>query len=127
MDGPASAIYGDGVRKGQFAIVTVIVLVVATAGWHALGFILAAVFIFVAYWISLILHPRTRHTGFRSCNGTGEHRGAIFGWSHRRCPRCDGGRLIRAGAGQLGTEPVRREAASRRQARQAARDRHAWR
>jgi hypothetical protein len=113
-------------RKGTFVLIIVVVLAVAVFGNHVLG-ILALLILGGAYWVSLIVHPRTRHTGFRSCGGTGEHRGAIFGWVHRKCPGCDGGRMIRAGAGTLGTGPVRDEYTRRRQARRAARDRHAWR
>ena len=113
--------------KGRFAFVTAAVLLVAWAGWHALGFLLAAVVLGGAYLLSVRVHPRTRHTGFRSCGGTGEHRGAVFGWSHRRCPGCDGGRLVRWGAGQFGSRHARGEYARRREARQTARDGHTWR
>lgn len=114
-------------RKGTFAVVTAFVLLAAWGAGHALGVVLAALGLFAAYWVSLRVHPRTRHTGFGSCGGTGEHRGGIFGWSHRRCGGCDGGRMIRRGAGTFGTGPVREEYGRRRQARRAARDRHAWR
>lgn len=114
-------------RKGTFTVAAGIVLLAAWGGWHLLGVILAALALFFAYWVSLIVHPRTRHTGIGGCGGTGEHRGGIFGWGHRRCPGCDGGRMIRLGAGTFGTEPVRDEYRRRRQARRAARDRHAWR
>jgi hypothetical protein len=113
--------------KRTFGILTAVVLLAGYARWHVLGLILAALALGVAYWISLVVHPRTRHTGFGGCGGTGEHRGAIFGWGHRRCSGCDGGRMIRLGAGTLGTAPVRDEYRRRRQARRAARDRHAWR
>jgi hypothetical protein len=113
--------------KGQFAAVAVIALAVAWGAWHVLGLILAALILFGAYWVSLIIHPRTRHTGWRSCNGTGEHRGAIFGWTHRRCARCDGGRMVRWGAGQFGSERARSEYATRREARRTARNNRAWR
>jgi hypothetical protein len=113
-------------RKGTFTIVVAVVLAVAVFGNHEAG-IFGLLFLGGAYWVSLIVHPRTRHVGFRSCNGTGEHHGFIFSWSHRRCPRCDGGRMIRAGAGTLGTSPVRDEYTRRRQARRAARNRGVWR
>ena len=126
MDAPSFQVYFQCMRKGTFAAVIVVALAVAVFGNHVLG-ILALLILGGAYWVSLIVHPRTRHTGFRSCGGTGEHRGTIFSWGHRRCPRCDGGRMIRMGAGTLGTGPVRDESVRRRQARQAARDRRAWR
>ena len=126
MDAPSFQVYFQCVRKWHFFVIVFFAGVVAVRVNHVLG-ILTLLILGGANWVSLIVHPRTRHTGFRSCNGTGEHRGAIFGWGHRRCPRCDGGRMIRQGAGTLGTGPVRDEYARRRQARRTARDRHARR
>ena len=113
-------------KKGTFAVTIAVVLAVAVFGNHVLG-ILALLILGGAYWVSLIVHPRTRHTGFRGCGGTGEHRGAIFGWVHRKCPGCDGGRMIRLGAGQFGSAPVRGEYARRREARRSARSGGTWR
>ena len=113
-------------RKGTFAVVIAVVLAVALFGNHAVGIVGLGI-LGAGYWLSVIVHPRTRHTGFRSCNGTGEHRGFIFGWAHRKCPRCDGGRMIRAGAGQFGTAPVRGEYVRRRAARRTARSGRTWR
>jgi hypothetical protein len=98
-------------KKGTFAIIVAVVLAVALFGNHAAGIIGLGI-LGAGYWLSLKVHPRTRHG---RCGGTGEHRGAI------------GGRMIRAGAGTFGTGPVRDEYTRRRQARRAARDRGAWR
>jgi hypothetical protein len=69
-------------RLGFFAIAVVVTLFVrplaAALGWAV---------ILAAYLISLYLHP---HYNCRACNGTGAHRGAVFGWGHRRCYRCGG-------------------------------------
>jgi hypothetical protein len=127
MDALSFQGYFQCVRKRHFAVVAAFVLLFGWGAGRVLGLVLAALGLFAAFWLSVILHPRTRHTGFGSCGGTGEHRGVIFGWGHRRCGGCDGGRMIRQGAGMLGTGPVREEYARRRQARRAARDRHAWR
>lgn len=124
---PQAPVYIAFVTKGRFAVTAVVVLITAAAGWHAAGFTVAALFLFGAYVLSVRVHPRTRHTGWRSCNGTGEHRGTVFGWGHRRCPGCDGGRMIRWGAGHFGTGVMRGEYTARREARQSARDNRTWR
>lgn len=110
--------------KGTFFVVTVATLLVAYAGWHATGAILAALVLFGAYFLSVRIHPRTRHG---RCGGTGEHHGVLLAWGHRKCPGCDGGRMVRWGAGQFGSEAARNEYTIRRQARQTARERHTWR
>ena len=113
--------------KGQAAITAVIVLLVATAAGHLLGFLLGLLIVGVPYAISIRLHPRTRHLGWRSCKGSGEHRGAILKWGHRRCPKCDGGRLVRAGNTVFGSPRMRREYWGRKEARKTAKKEHRWR
>lgn len=113
--------------KRSFAVAVVVTLLVAWSGWHAGGVTVAGLVLFGAYWLSVRIHPRTRHTGWRSCDGTGEHKGTIFGWGHRKCPGCDGGRIVRWGAGHFGSEHARNEYTTRRVARQIARSRGTWR
>jgi hypothetical protein len=115
------------VRKSSFPWVLLIILVVAYAGGHLTGLLLAALGLFIAYFASLRLHPRIRHTGFRSCNGSGERHGAVFTWTFHRCPRCNGGRLIRRGAAAWGAQHIRHEHASTKSARKTAKKNHAWR
>lgn len=77
----------------------------------------------VGYVISLVIHGRSRCL---HCNGTGELRGSVFTWAHRRCPRCQGGRIIRWGAGSVGLPHVRQQAQTARQARQNTTTRQRW-
>jgi len=114
-------------RKSHFPWAIVIILVIGYAGWHVLGLVLAATGLFIAYLASLRLHPRIRHTGFRSCHGSGERRGAIFTWTFRKCPGCNGGRLIRRGAGAWGAGHIREEYASTKAGRAAAKASHVHR
>jgi hypothetical protein len=67
--------YRPVMTKGQFTLVTGLILLVAWARWNAAGLILGGLGVFAAYYISLRVHPRTRHTGWRGCGGTGEHKG----------------------------------------------------
>jgi hypothetical protein len=115
------------VRKAHFPWILAGILLVGYAGWHLVGLIIAAVGLLIAYLLSLRVHPRMRHTGFRGCGGSGEHRGAIFTWTHRRCPGCQGGRIIRWGAGQFGAGHIQAEASRSKRAREAARDQNRWR
>jgi len=100
------------------------VLVVAWAGWHALGLVLAVFVLLVLYLGSVRLSPRTRHA---RCNGTGQKQGILFSWVHRRCGRCTSGRIIRWGARMWGAPVVRAEAVRTRRALRRARETHAWR
>jgi hypothetical protein len=100
------------------------ILVVAWAGWHALGLALACGVLAAVYLGSVRLSPRTRHA---RCNGTGQKQGVLFTWVHRRCGGCNSGRVIRWGARMWGTGPVRAEAARTRRARDRARQTRAWR
>jgi hypothetical protein len=111
-------------RKAHFPWIIAIILVVAVAGWHLIGLILAAAGLFISYLASLRLHPRIRHG---RCGGTGEHRGAIFTWTHRKCGGCNGGRLIRWGAGQWGAGHIQAEYRRTEAARAAARSNSTWR
>ena len=86
----------------------VIIEVIAWAAVTVIGVVLAPIAITVINLVTVRIHPRVRHVGWGTCNGTGEHRGAIFGWRHRRCARCNGGRLIGWGpALRLGAHPIR--------------------
>ena len=114
-------------RKTHFPWILAGILVVSFAAFGALGLTLAALGCGGAYLVSLRLHPRIRHTGFRGCGGTGEHRGAVFTWVFRRCPGCQSGRLIRWGAGRWGAEHIQAEYERGRAARAAARSDHTWR
>ncbi len=101
-----------------------VILIFSLVVWHLVGVILAALGLFITYFASLRFHPRIRHG---RCNGTGEHRGSVFTWTHRRCGRCNGGRLIRWGAGQFGAGHIQAEADRSKRARAAARDENRWR
>jgi len=112
------------VKKSSFPWILAGVLVFGYAAGHTLGLILAAAGLGVSYLLSLHLHPRMRHG---RCNGTGERKGAVFTWAHRKCPGCQGGRIIRLGAGHLGAEHIQGEYAKGRRTRKTARKNHAWR
>jgi DnaJ-class molecular chaperone len=69
--------------------------------------LVAGVVVVVGYWLSLHLHPYTR---CEACNGTGAHRGAVFGYAHRPCHKCSGTRRKqRFGAARLDLGEPRRE------------------
>jgi hypothetical protein len=112
------------VSKTRFPWVLAGILIVAWAGWHAAGLILAVTGCAVVYGSSLRLHPRMRHG---RCKGTGEHRSRLFPWVFRKCGRCSGGRIIRWGAGQWGSDHVQAERQRARQQLGAARREHRWR
>lgn len=116
-------------RKTQFPVVLVLTLVLSFAIFHVTGLILAGLGLGIAYIASLRLHPRMRHTGFRSCNGSGELRGSIFTWVHRKCPGkvCQGGRQIRWGAGHFGASHIQAEYGRAKRANVAAKDGKRWR
>ena len=127
MDALANRIYLQGMSKGQTLVAAVIIEVIAWAAGHLVGVVLATLGIIIISLVTVRIHPRVRHVGWGTCNGTGEHRGAIFGWRHRRCARCNGGRLIGWGAGNFGSEHIQSEYVRSRQARAAARDGNRWR
>ena len=114
-------------RKKQFPLILIGILVLGIAVAGLLGLILAALGLGIAYAFSLRVHPRMRHTGFRGCDGTGEHRGAVFTWVHRRCGRCQGGRIIRFGAGHWGAGHIQGEYTRAKAAKTAAKENDRWR
>jgi len=126
LDLPAICAYRAMVRKTQFPWLLIGILVISFAAFHILGLILAVLGLGVAYFSSLRLHPRMRHG---RCKGTGEVRGAVFTWTHRKCPGkvCQGGRQIRWGAGLWGAEHVRSERARTVQAKVTAKEGNRWR
>jgi hypothetical protein len=97
-------------------------LIVVIIG-HSLA--LAAVWgiLMLGYAVSVLIHPRVRCL---HCSGTGELRGSIFPWTFRRCPRCQGGRIIRRGATAIGLPHVRQQAQTQRTARQNTKIRQRW-
>jgi hypothetical protein len=114
------------VKKTSFPWILIGILIVGFAVAGILGLIVAALGLGIAYISSLRLHPRMRHG---RCNGTGEVRGSVFTWAHRRCPGrvCQGGRQIRWGAGLWGADHIRGERARVVQAKTAAREGNRWR
>jgi hypothetical protein len=92
------------------------------AGW------LILLIVPVLYYIICRLAPRTRHRGFRGCNGTGEARSKLFPWAYHRCDGCNGtGRQIRYGARYIGPEYARNEWTNMRATRQSRHQNHVWR
>ena len=77
----------------------------------------------VSYIVSLVVHPRARCL---RCDGTGELKGSVYGWAHRRCPDCQGGRIIRWGARRLGLGHVRGQARQNRAHAAATRRHERW-
>jgi len=124
LDLPATRGYRASVQKNHFPFILAAILAFGFIAGRILGLILAAIGLLIAYFLSLRVHPRMRHG---SCNGTGEHRGAVFTWVHRKCPGCQGGRIVRWGAGRWGAEHIRTEASRGREARAAAREANRWR
>jgi len=116
------------VKKGTWLIVTVLALALGAAGYHVVGFIIAALIIGVPYLVICYLAPRARHTGWGGCNGTGEARSRLFPWSYHRCQGCNGtGRQIRMGARLVGQEHVKAEYAAGQAARKQRASQRAWR
>ena len=110
--------------KPSFPWILAGILLFSLLAFHLLGLILAVLGTSIAYGISLWIHPRMRHG---RCKGTGEHRGAVFTWVHRKCPGCQGGRIIRYGAGHFGAGHIQSEYAKGKAARAAAKDGNRWR
>ena len=110
--------------KARFPWILAGILFVSYAADGVAGLALAGAGCAAAYCSSLWLHPRMRHG---RCNGTGEHRGAVFTWVHRKCGRCSSGRIIRYGAGHYGAGHIQAEYAKARTARAKARAEHRWR
>ena len=114
-------------QKRHFPFILTGILIAGYAYAGTLGAVLAAFGAAVIYRLSLRAHPRTKHTGWRGCGGTGNHRGSVFTWAYRKCGGCNGGWLIRRGAGIWGAEHIRHEHARGKAARSAARKVGAWR
>ncbi|HEV2452212.1 MAG TPA: hypothetical protein VGS62_09835 [Streptosporangiaceae bacterium] len=87
----------------------------------ALGAIWLAVM--AGYVISVLIHPRARCT---RCGGSGELRGSVYSWAFRKCPDCQGGRIIRRGATALGLPHVRQQAAQNRETQKNTKTRQRW-
>ena len=123
---PLTAPIVRGVKKSSFPWILVGILVVGLAAGGVVGLALAGFGCGVAYAISLRSHPRMRHG---RCKGTGEVRGSVFTWTHRKCPGkvCQGGRQIRWGAGLWGAEHIRSERARVVQGKTAAKEGNRWR
>jgi len=111
-------------RKNHAPWILIGVLLVAWAGWHALGLVLAVIGLSVVYVSSLRFHPRMRH---RACGGSGEHHSWLFPWVHRKCGGCQGGRIVRWGARRWGAGHIVDEHSQAKAARDAARENRAWR
>jgi len=113
-------------QKRQFPFILVGILVAGFAVGHVLGLVLAALGLGIAYGISLRIHPRMRHG---RCGGTGEVKGSIFVWTHRKCPGtvCQGGRQIRWGAGHFGAGHIQGEYTRAKAAKTAAKENNRWR
>ena len=93
-------------RKFPWFVVTVVVLVVATAGAGINGFLIGGLALGVPYLIGCVLHPRTTH---RACKGRGYHRSPIYWWGTRRCRGCVGGLQVRHGARVVGLPHIKAE------------------
>jgi hypothetical protein len=112
------------VRTSRWLILSVVVLVIATAGAGITGLILAALALGLPYLTGCVLHPRTIHRG---CGGKGYHRSAWYPWSTRKCRGCVGGLQVRHGARAVGLPHIKAE--HRARARAVARNRanRTWR
>ena len=111
-------------RKSRWLILAGVVLLVATAGAGAVGFILAAVGLGVPYLIGSRLHPRTIHRG---CGGKGYHRSALYPWSTRKCRGCVGGLQVRHGARMVGLPHIKTEHVRRKRTIARNRQERTWR
>ena len=115
-------------QKGTWLIVTAVAALIGF-GWLGLAGTVIALLVFaVPYAIVCRLAPRTRHTGFRACNGTGEARSKLFPWAYHRCQGCNGtGRQVRLGARYLGPDHVKTDYQSAQAARRQRRRDHTHR
>ena len=109
----------------RFLILVVVTLLLSFVFLHAVGVILAIVFLAVVYWASLRFSPRAPH---QACGGTGRSHGWVFNSAHHKCAGCGGsGRVIRYGATRWGHPAIRDEAIRMANARAEAKRRSAWR
>ena len=111
-------------KKSQFPFILIGILIVGWAAGNIVGLILAALGLLITYGLSLRFHPRMRHG---KCNGSGEHHSRLFPWTHRRCGGCQGGRIIRYGAGHWGAGHIQGEYTRSKAAREAAKENNRWR
>ena len=111
--------------KPSFPWILAGILLFSLLAFHLLGLIVAGLGCGIAYGISVRLHPRMRHG---KCKGTGEVKGSVFTWTHRKCPGtvCQGGRQIRWGAGHFGASHIQGEYAKAKAAKTAAKEGNRW-
>ena len=98
-------------------------LLIAAIIGHSLALGAIWLVLTAGYVVSVVIHPRARCA---HCNGTGELRGSLYPWTFRRCPQCQGGRIIRRGATAIGLPHVRQQARQIRQARENTTTRQRW-
>jgi hypothetical protein len=98
-------------------------LLIVAIGGHSLALGVAWLVLGAGYLVSLLIHPRARCL---HCKGTGELRGSVFKWAHRRCPDCQGGRIIRRGAAVAGLPHVRQQARTLQRAQRNTTTRQRW-
>jgi hypothetical protein len=110
--------YHLSMNKRSFFVTLVVAELIGYGSRGLAGAVVVGVIAFAGYAVSVRLHPRVRHRG---CNGTGEIKGRIFGWTFRRCPNCDGGRMLRAGNAVAGSSRYAGLYRARRAARARAR------
>lgn len=113
-------------KKPHFPWILAGILFVSFAAFGILGLIVAGIGTGGAYLVSLRIHPRMRHG---KCKGSGEVKGAVFTWTHRKCPGtvCQGGRQIRWGAGHFGAGHIQGEYARAKAAKTRAKENNRWR
>jgi hypothetical protein len=66
-----------------WAAVTIGAFILLPATWLAV----AAGALFIAYLVSLVLHPRVKCW---DCDGSGRHSGGLFSYADRACTTCGG-------------------------------------
>jgi hypothetical protein len=125
---PPSAPTVEAVKKGSWLLLTGVILLLAIAGGGFEGFLLAAALLGIPYLAVCVFSPRTRHTGFGACNGSGEARSRLYPWAYHRCRGCGGtGRQVRIGARMVGPEHVKAEHQRQKAAQKARKRDHSWR
>ena len=123
MDAPGFRAYREGMwTRRTFPLIFWGLWAAAIIGGSG-ALVLIAALLTAGYGVSLVIHPRARCL---RCDGTGEVRGSIYGWTHRRCPHCQGGRIIRLGARVFGLGHVRGQARQNRAHAAATRRHERW-
>jgi hypothetical protein len=118
----------EDVKKTSWLLLAGIVILLATAGGGFEGFLIAAALLGVPYLVVCALAPRTRHTGWGGCGGSGEARSKLYPWAFHRCKRCGGsGRQVRMGARMVGPEHVKAEHRRQQAGRKARNEQGTWR